>query len=108
MLPEEMLRLAAGYVPNQAVAEEVVQDIWVGFLRGLSGFEGRLSMRTWLFRILVNRAVSAGNWSAPPAHWADLVDDQLAAKTMADRSGGPDAIPAHPVPTRRDRLPAGG
>ena len=105
-----MLRLAAGYVPNQAVAEEVVQDTWAGFLRGLSKFEGRSSVRTWLFRILVNRAVSAGtkehrslavadieatvdparfdsagNWSAPPEHWADLVDDQLAAKSMADR-----------------------
>ncbi len=105
-----MLRLAAGYVPSQAVAEEVVQDTWLGFLRGLSGFEGRSSVRTWLFRILVNRAVSAGarerrstavadleaavdparfdlagNWSVPPQHWVDLVDDQIAAKAMAGR-----------------------
>lgn len=65
-----MLRLAAGYVPNRAVAEEVVQDTWVGFLRGLSKFEGRSSVRTWLFRILVNRAVSAGPGSA--ARWRSL------------------------------------
>ncbi|HEY2639867.1 MAG TPA: sigma factor [Streptosporangiaceae bacterium] len=48
-----MLRLAAGYLPNQPVAEEVVQDTWVDFLRGLSSFEGRSSVRTWLFPILV-------------------------------------------------------
>jgi DNA-directed RNA polymerase specialized sigma24 family protein len=55
-----MLRLAAGYVPSMAVAEEVVQDTWLGMLRGIGGFEGRSSVRTWLFRILVNRARTAG------------------------------------------------
>ena len=51
-----MLRLAAGYVPSHAIAEEVVQDAWLGFLRGLNRFEERSSVRTWLFRILLNRA----------------------------------------------------
>jgi RNA polymerase sigma-70 factor, ECF subfamily len=55
-----MFRLASSFVPNAAVAEEVVQDTWLGVLRGISGFEGRSSFRTWLFRILVNRARSAG------------------------------------------------
>jgi RNA polymerase sigma-70 factor (ECF subfamily) len=55
-----MLRLASSFVPNAAVAEEVVQDTWIGVLRGLDGFEGRASFRTWLFRILVNRARTAG------------------------------------------------
>ena len=55
-----MLRLASSFVPNVAVAEEVVQDTWVGVLRGIDGFEGRSSLRTWLFRILVNRARTAG------------------------------------------------
>ena len=55
-----MLRLASSFVPNVAVAEEVVQDTWVGVLRGIDGFEGRSSFRTWLFRILVNRARTAG------------------------------------------------
>ena len=55
-----MLRLASSFVPNVAVAEEVVQDTWVGVLRGIGGFEGRSSFRTWLFRILVNRARTAG------------------------------------------------
>ena len=55
-----MLRLATSFVPNAAVAEEVVQDTWIGVLRGIGGFEGRSSFRTWLFRILVNRARTAG------------------------------------------------
>jgi RNA polymerase sigma-70 factor, ECF subfamily len=103
-----MLRLAAGYVPNQAIAEEVVQDAWLGFLHGLSRFEERSSVRTWLFRILINRARTAGvrerrttaisdmtaavdaarfdsggHWLAPPQPWTDLVDDRLAAEKMA-------------------------
>lgn len=55
-----MLRLARGYVPNEAVAEEAVQDTWMGVVRGIEQFEGRSSFKTWLFRILVNRARSAG------------------------------------------------
>jgi len=103
-----MLRIASGYVPSAAVAEEVVQDTWVGFLRGLSRFEGRSSVRTWLFRILVNRARTTGaresrslamsslpatvdaarfdatgHWAEPPRHWADVVDDRIVAEGMA-------------------------
>jgi RNA polymerase sigma-70 factor (ECF subfamily) len=55
-----MLRLACSFVPNVAVAEEVVQDTWIGVLRGIGGFQGRSSFRTWLFRILVNRAMTTG------------------------------------------------
>jgi RNA polymerase sigma-70 factor (ECF subfamily) len=57
---DAMLRLACSFVPNVAVAEEVVQDTWVGVLRGIGSFEGRSSFRTWLFRILVNRARTTG------------------------------------------------
>jgi RNA polymerase sigma-70 factor, ECF subfamily len=55
-----MLRIARMYVSSPAVAEEVVGDAWVGVLRGLDGFEGRSSLRTWIFRILVNIAKSRG------------------------------------------------
>jgi RNA polymerase sigma-70 factor (ECF subfamily) len=55
-----MLRIARMYVSSLAVAEEVVQDAWLGVLRGLEGFEGRSSLRTWIFRILVNTAKSRG------------------------------------------------
>jgi len=57
---EQMLRLATSFVPSQAVAEEVVQDTWLALLRGLDGFEGRSSLKTWLFRILVNQARATG------------------------------------------------
>ena len=58
---EPMLHLAASFVPSRAVAEEVVQDTWLAVLRGLEGFEGRSSLKTWLFRILVNRARTTGS-----------------------------------------------
>jgi RNA polymerase sigma-70 factor (ECF subfamily) len=51
-----LLRVARIYVPSPAVAEEVVQETWVGVLRGIDGFEGRSSLRTWIFRILTNVA----------------------------------------------------
>jgi RNA polymerase sigma-70 factor, ECF subfamily len=51
-----LIRLAMVYVRNRAVAEEVVQDTWVAVLGGLERFEGRSLLRTWIFRILVNRA----------------------------------------------------
>jgi RNA polymerase sigma-70 factor (ECF subfamily) len=55
-----MLRLARMFVPSRAVAEEVVQETWLGVLRGLDRFEGRSSLKTWVFRILVNRARTRG------------------------------------------------
>jgi RNA polymerase sigma-70 factor (ECF subfamily) len=55
-----LLRLALMYVPSSAVAEEVVQETWVGVLQGLSRFEGRSSLKTWIVRILTNRAKTRG------------------------------------------------
>ena len=51
-----MIRVALMYVRTRAVAEEVVQDTWIGVLRSLPRFEGRSSLRTWIFRILANQA----------------------------------------------------
>jgi RNA polymerase sigma-70 factor (ECF subfamily) len=53
-----LLRLALVYASSRSIAEEVVQDTWLGVLRGIDRFEGRSSFKTWLFRILVNRARS--------------------------------------------------
>lgn len=50
-----MLRFARLYTPDAALAEDVVQDAWMGALRGLARFEARSSVRTWLFGILLNR-----------------------------------------------------
>ena len=55
-----MLRVARMYVPSQAVAEEVVQETFLGVLTGIERFEGRSSLKTWLFRILVTRARTRG------------------------------------------------
>jgi RNA polymerase sigma-70 factor (ECF subfamily) len=59
-----MLRIARMYVSTRAVAEEVVQEAWLGVLKGLGGFEGRSSLRTWIFRILVNIAKTRGQREA--------------------------------------------
>jgi RNA polymerase sigma-70 factor, ECF subfamily len=105
-----MLSVALGYVPSRAVAEEVVQDAWVGVLRGINRFERRSAFRTWLFRIVINRAINAatresrsvpledmepvvdasrfdatGNWLVPPEPWAEQADDRLTAAKIAVR-----------------------
>jgi RNA polymerase sigma-70 factor (ECF subfamily) len=99
-----MLRLAEATVGSRAVAQEVTQDTWLAVLRGVDKFEGRSSLKTWLFRILLNRARTAagrerragrpqdidderfdssGAWASPPEPWADRVDDQLVAAQLA-------------------------
>ena len=55
-----MLRIALSHVPSRAVAEEVVQEAWVGVLTGLDRFEGRSSLKTWILRIVANRARTRG------------------------------------------------
>jgi RNA polymerase sigma-70 factor, ECF subfamily len=51
-----LLRVAMIYVKNQSVAEEVVQETWLGVMQGLERFENRSLLKTWIFRILTNRA----------------------------------------------------
>ncbi len=107
---EQMLRLATSFVPSQAVAEEVVQDTWLALLRGLDGFEGRSSLKTWLFGILVNQARTtgtrehrsvpvpdpepavdparfdaSGGWADPPERWLEAAEGRLEAGKLADR-----------------------
>ena len=55
-----LLRVARAYVSSEAVAEEVVQETWLGVLEGIHRFEGRSSLKTWIFRILTNRAKTRG------------------------------------------------
>ena len=59
-----MLRVARAHVHSHATAEEVVQETWLGVLRGLDGFAGRAQLRTWVFRILVNTARRRGKREA--------------------------------------------
>lgn len=53
-----MHRLARVYVHDPATAEDVVQEAWIGVLEGIDRFEGRASLKTWIFRVVANRAAS--------------------------------------------------
>src|SRR3954463_9462763 len=55
-----MLRVAHGYVPSREIAEEVVQETWIALLKGIDNFEGRSSLRTWLFAVMINIAKARG------------------------------------------------
>jgi len=59
-LHPSMLHVALAFVPSRAVAEEVVQEAWLGVLKGLAQFEGRSSLRRWIFGILSNCARTRG------------------------------------------------
>lgn len=54
------VRVAMAFVGDRSAAEEVAQDTWMAVLTGLGGFEGRSSLKTWMFRILTNRAKTRG------------------------------------------------
>lgn len=55
-----MLRVARGYVPSHEIAEEVVQETWIALLKGIDKFEGRSSLRTWLYTVMINIAKTRG------------------------------------------------
>ena len=103
---QPMIRLARSMLPSQAVAEEAVQETWLAVVRGVERFEGRSSFKTWLFRILVNRARSAGadehpaadaqlrtvdparfdaqgGWADPLASWTEESEDRVDAARWA-------------------------
>jgi len=107
-----VLQIARYYVNSAATAEDVAQDTWIAVLKGAERFEGRASFKTWLFRIVANRARTTGTrekrqvpvdptdpvsgdrfntegmWKEPPASFTDLLADgeahvQLAAAVRA-------------------------
>jgi len=55
-----LLRVARGYVRSHEIAEEVVQETWIALLKGIDKFEGRSSLRTWLFAVMSNIAKARG------------------------------------------------
>jgi RNA polymerase sigma-70 factor, ECF subfamily len=91
-----MLAVAQTYVASRAVAEEVVQEAWLGVLKGLDGFEGRSSLATWIMRIVVNIARTRGGREARSIPYASLADagDQRAVEPDRFR-GAADAFPGH-------------
>jgi RNA polymerase sigma-70 factor (ECF subfamily) len=69
-----MRRLARSFVPTEAVADEVVQETWLAVIRGLGKFEGRCTLKTWIFQILVNRARSRGARERRTTPFSSLAD----------------------------------
>jgi len=69
-----LVRLAQSFVNNRAVAEEVAQETWVAVLRGIDRFEGRSSLKTWIFQILVNRAKNRGAREARSINFSGMND----------------------------------
>ncbi len=67
-----MIRLAMIYVSDRSVAEEVAQEAWMGILRSLDNFEGRSSLKTWMFRILTNRAKTRATREGRSIAFSDL------------------------------------
>jgi RNA polymerase sigma-70 factor (ECF subfamily) len=78
-----LLRLAMTYVASAAVAEEVVQDTWIAVLTGIDRFEGRSTLRTWIFRILTNQAKTRGVRERRSVPLSTLVADEASAEDAA-------------------------
>jgi RNA polymerase sigma-70 factor (ECF subfamily) len=88
-----MLRVARLHVRDRQAAEEVVQETWLGVIKGLERFEERSTLKTWLFRILTNRAKSRGEREARSVPFSALVAADVGADEPAvdpDRFRGPD------------------
>ncbi|HEY0643115.1 MAG TPA: RNA polymerase sigma factor [Nocardioides sp.] len=77
-----MLLLARTYVSTDASAEEVVQDTWLAVLRGIDRFEGRSSLRTWVYRILVNTAKKRGVREVRTVPWSSVADEDDPGPTV--------------------------
>ncbi|MBI3244493.1 MAG: sigma-70 family RNA polymerase sigma factor [Chloroflexi bacterium] len=72
-----LVRLAMMYVPDQAAAEDVAQETWLGLLKGLDRFEGRSSLKTWLFTVLTNRAKTRGLRESRSTPFSALAKSEL-------------------------------
>jgi RNA polymerase sigma-70 factor, ECF subfamily len=109
-----MLHVARSHVSTDASAHEVVQETWLAVIRGLGAFEGRSSLRTWAFRILVNTAKTRGVKESRTVPLSSVGPDDGQGPTVdPDRFRGPDdAWPGHwtphgsPQPWRTDPVAA--
>ena len=104
-----MVRLAGAYVPPGA-AEEVTQEAWIGVLKGLHKFEGRSSLKAWIFRILINCAQFRGSREARAIPFSALESDSSEAAVGkerfldADHPRWPGHWASYPAPWSEDRL----
>jgi RNA polymerase sigma-70 factor, ECF subfamily len=83
-------RVARLYVANAAVADEVVQDTWLGVIQGIWAFEGRSSLKTWIFRILVNRARTRAVRESRGARFVGTLSTEASA--ASESSPGPEHL----------------
>jgi len=110
-----LVRVAMRYVPSRAIAEEVVQDTWIGVIDGIDRFEGRSTLKTWLYKILIYRARARGERERRTTPMSSMVDDDGQPLVDPDRFRPSDALWAGhwAAPPRRwdgdaeDRLLAG-
>jgi len=86
------------YVPSRAVAEEVVQEAWLAVIRGIDRFEGRSAFKTWLFRILVNRAQTRGEREGRTIPFSEL-------RREAEGSDGSAVSPDRFIPANHPEYP---
>jgi RNA polymerase sigma-70 factor, ECF subfamily len=104
------VRVARMYVSTQAVAEEVAQETWLAVLEGIARFEGRSSLKTWLFRILTNRAKTRGMREGRSLPFSALEPDEPAVEYERFHDGD-HAWPGHwaapPTGFPEERLLAG-
>ena len=91
-----MLAVAQHHVRTRAVAEEVVQEAWLGVLKGLERFEGRSSLKTWILRILVNTAKTRGVRESRSVPYSSLVPEGEEPAVEPGRfRGAQDPFPGH-------------
>jgi RNA polymerase sigma-70 factor, ECF subfamily len=90
-----MLRVAGWYVRGREEAEDVVQETWLAVLDGLPRFEGRSSLRTWVFTILANRARTYAVRARRSVPWSEVLDGDGAAVDASRFQGPDDAFPGH-------------
>jgi RNA polymerase sigma-70 factor (ECF subfamily) len=91
-----LLRLAQDFVRTRAIAEEVVQETWLAVLNGIDRFEGRSSLKTWVYRILVNKAKTRGVREARTVPFSALAPDDDEHAVPGDRfRGSDDQWPGH-------------
>lgn len=80
MYQGSLLRVAQMYVSSRSVAEEVVQETWLAVLNGIDRFEGRSSLKTWIFRILANRAKTRAQREGRTIPFSSLRDSEPAVE----------------------------
>jgi RNA polymerase sigma-70 factor (ECF subfamily) len=91
-----MIAVALHHVRTRAVAEEVVQEAWLGVLKGLDRFEGRSSLKTWILRILVNTAKTRGVRESRSVPYSSLAPEGDDPAVEPGRFRGPeDPFPGH-------------